>query len=250
MALGVGGAFTDRFYHTNYLVEVPGLKMIIDAGTTLRYSLQAAGYTVKDIDRIAITHFHSDHVGGLEEFAQRCRYLYQHRPSIYAMTDQMPLLTSLFALHGAKIEDYFNTITAESPMFIADTDEGRFQLEYYSTQGLHAKVTSNYIIGICRLDRLNRATRVIFTGDIGPIEQSALKSLAADMDTVAIFHDCYTGKIPSPDHPSLERLERFYPPEQRSKIRLIHYGDNISEYEDYIKNTGFKLAIQGETITW
>lgn len=84
IALGVGGAFTDRFYHTNYLVEIPGCRLLIDAGTTLRYSLPAAGYTAKDISAVALTHFHSDHVGGLEEFCQRCRYLYQYSPVIYA----------------------------------------------------------------------------------------------------------------------------------------------------------------------
>lgn len=249
-ALGVGGAFTDRFYHTNYLVEVPGLRMLIDIGTTLRYSLRAAGYTVRDIDRVVLTHFHSDHVGGLEEFAQRCRYMYQYKPAIYAMVDQIPLLTSLFALHGAKIEDYLNVIIGDNSMFITDSDEGQFQLEYFSTKGLHAEVTSNYIVGIRRIDRLNHATRVVFTGDIGPIEHSILGSLVADPDTIAVFHDCYTGKMPSHAHPSLEQLERFYPPEQRYKIYLIHYGDNILEYAERIKKTGFKLAIQGEVNTW
>ena len=247
-AIGVGGAFTERFYHTNYVVEIPGLRMLIDAGTTLRYSLRAAGYTVKDIDRIVITHFHSDHVGGLEELAQRCRYLYQHRPSIYVMADQFPLLESLFALHGTKIEDYLNIINTEKQIAIADSDEGQFQLEYYSTRGLHATVTSNYIISLRRLDKYNKSSQVIFTGDIGPIEQSVLGSLVADPDTVAVFHDCYTGKVPTRDHPSLEQLEKFYPPEQRSKIYLIHYGDNILGYAEYIRNTGFKLAIQGVTV--
>lgn len=246
--LGVGGAFTDRFYHTNYLLELPGLRMLIDVGTTLRYSLQAAGYTARDIDRVAITHFHSDHAGGLEEFVQRSRYLYQHRPSIFAMTDQIPLLSGLFALHGGKMEDYLHVITGENPIFITDSDEGQFQLEYFSTQGLHAQVTSNYILGIRRIDRRNHATRVVFTGDIGPIEQSALGRLVADPETIAVFHDCYTGKIPSRDHPSLEQLQRFYPTAQRSKIYLIHYGDNILEYAEYIKEAGFKLAIQGETL--
>jgi hypothetical protein len=70
---------------------------------------------------------------------------------------------------------------------------------------------------------------VVFTGDIGPIEKSALGELVADPVTVAVFHDCYIGKVPSPDHPSLEQLKNFYPFEQRSKIYLIHYGDNITE---------------------
>lgn len=250
IALGVGGAFTDRFYHTNYLVEVSGVRMLIDVGTTLRYSLQAAGYTARDINRVAITHFHSDHAGGLEEFAQRCRYMYQYRPAVYAMMDQIPLLKSMFALHGANIDDYVDVIPVENPMSITENDAGKYQLEYFSTNGLHATVTSNYIVSISRIDSLNGVKRVVFTGDIGSIEKSPLGGLVADPDTVAVFHDCYTGKMPSKDHPSLQQLEAFYPPEQRCKIHLIHYGDNISDYTEYIRGLGFKLAIQGEPITW
>jgi len=250
IALGVGGAFTDRFYHTNYLVEVPGVRMLIDVGATLRYSLQAAGYAARDIDKVAITHFHSDHAGGLEEFAQRCRYLYQYRPAIYAMLDQIPLLKNMFALHGADIADYLDVIPVENPILITENNVGKYQLEYFSTQGLHATVTSNYIVSISRIDTGNGVTRVVFTGDIGPIEKSPLGKLVADPDTVAVFHDCYTGKMPTKDHPSLQQLAAFYPPEQRGKINLIHYGDNISDYAEYIRDLGFELAIQGEPITW
>lgn len=248
--LGVGGAFTDRFYQTNYLVEIPGYRLLIDAGTTLRYSLPAAGYTAKDINAVALTHFHSDHVGGLEEFAQRCRYLYQQRPSIYAMADQIPLLASLFALHGAKTEDYLQVITGESPLLFYDTKDAQYQLEYYSTLGLHAEVTSNYMIGIRRLSRNNQAARVLFTGDIGPIERSELGRIIAEPETVAVFHDCHTGSTPTPAHSSLTQLKNFYPPEQHGKIYCIHYGDNITECLEQIKRNGFQVALQGEAVEW
>lgn len=250
IALGVGGAFTDRFYHTNYMVEIPGCRLLIDAGTTLRYSLLAAGYTAKDVNAVVVTHFHSDHVGGLEEFCQRCRYLYQYRPVIYAMADQIPLLTGLFALHGAKPEDYLTVITGETPIIIGDSQDAQYQLEYYSTVGLHAQVTSSYVVGIRRIGSDNKAIRVIFTGDLGPIEKSALGWLAADPETVAIFHDCYTGSMPTPAHPSLEQMTKFYPQEQRGKIYCVHYGDNIAEYMTYIQEAGFKVAIQGEAVEW
>jgi ribonuclease BN (tRNA processing enzyme) len=252
IALGVGGAFTDRFYQTNYLVDMPGYQLLIDAGTTLRYSLVAAGYTAKDISAIALTHFHSDHVGGLEEFSQRCRYLYQYRPTIYAMPDQVSLLTSLFALHGTKPGDYLNVkaIAGEKPIVVCDTEDAQYQLEYYSTLGLHAEVTSNYIVCIRRIGSDNKAMRVIFTGDIGPIEKSDLGRLAADPETAAVFHDCHTGSKRTPAHPSLEQMTRFYPPEQRGKIYVIHYGDNIAEYTERIQGAGFKVAIQGEAVEW
>ena len=65
--LGVGGAFTSRFYHNNYIAEIGSKKLLIDAGTTLRTSIKKAGYSYLDIDAVWISHLHSDHVGGLEE---------------------------------------------------------------------------------------------------------------------------------------------------------------------------------------
>lgn len=250
IALGVGGAFTDRFYHTNYIVEIPGFRLLIDAGTTLRYSLGAAGYQVTDIQAIALTHFHSDHVGGLEEFSQRCRYLYQHRPKIYVRPDQKALLTSLFALHGAKPEDYLAVTDAVHPVVFQDQGEAQYELEYYGTVGLHAEVTSNYILALRRSSQDNQAIRVVFTGDIGLIAQSELGRLVADSETVAVFHDCFTGKAATSAHPNLEQMKSLYSLEQREKIYVIHYGDDIDEYTDQILSAGFKIAVQGKTMEW
>ncbi len=65
--LGVGGAFTKSNYHNNYIIQLDEKYMLIDAGTTLRYSLQEAGFNYSDIHFVFISHLHFDHVGGLEE---------------------------------------------------------------------------------------------------------------------------------------------------------------------------------------
>lgn len=244
--LGVGGAFTDRFYHTNYLVELPGCRLLVDAGATLRYSLPAAGYTVQDVQAVAVSHFHSDHAGGLEELAQRSHYLYQHRPRLYVMPDQAPLYNSLFALHGVKPERYF-AVTAMplDSVVLQETQQAQYRLEFYSTRGLHADVTSNYSIGVSRSRPGHSVTRVVFSGDLGCIGRSPLGGLAADTETAAIFHDCYTGAAPSPAHTGLEQMTEAYRPELRPKIQAIHYGDNIDAYSPQIRAAGFSIARQG-----
>ena len=48
--LGVGGAFTKSNYHNNYIIELDNKFLLIDAGTTLRNSLPAAGFNYFAID--------------------------------------------------------------------------------------------------------------------------------------------------------------------------------------------------------
>ncbi len=249
--LGVGGAFSDLFYHSNYIVELPGgYRLLIDAGTTLRYSLPKAGYTADAVNAIALTHFHSDHVGGLEELAQRCRYIYKCTPSIYVMPDQRELLKSMFALHGVIPEFYFTVKEAAAETFMCQTGECGYWLEYYSTVGLHAQVTSNYMLGLRRVSNTGKVTRILFTGDIGNLQASPLAHIVAQPETIAIFHDCNTNPVPSESHPGLNQMADFYVKEYRSKIYLTHYGDNIVECRGNIRDMGFKLAEQGKTLAW
>ena len=69
--LGVGQGFSTKYFHNNYIISISNTNILIDAGTTLRFSLEASPYTYTDIDYIFLTHFHFDHIGGLEEFLQR-----------------------------------------------------------------------------------------------------------------------------------------------------------------------------------
>lgn len=251
IALGVGGAFTDRFYHANYMIELPGdYRLLIDAGTTLRYSLPTAGYSAASVKAVTLTHFHSDHVGGLEELAQRCHYLFQCRPTIYVMPDQQKLLESMFALHGMSPEYYFAVQVAAAETLIYEAGEFSYWLEYYSTVGLHAQVTSNYMLGLRRIGGNGVVTRILFTGDIGNIAASPLADIAAHPETAAIFHDCNTNPVPSAAHAGLNQMADFYAQDDRGKIYLTHYGDNIAEYRETIRTMGFKLAEQGAIRTW
>ena len=246
--LGVGGAFSRRFYHTNYLVELPGKNLLVDAGTTLRYSMLAAGYADTDIHAVALTHFHSDHYGGLEEFAQRCRYVHRCRPAVYVRPDQEELLERLFSLHGVAPDFYFDVMPAAQREVVDEAPEGAYLLEYFPTEGLHAQVTSNYMIGVRYVPDRGAGVRVLFSGDIGPIERSALPALADDPETAAIFHDCSLAPAVTDAHPTLDQMAAVYPPAVRHKIHIIHYGDDILEHERRITGLGFKIAQQGEAV--
>ena len=55
----------DRRLRTSAMVEWRGVRLVIDAGPDFRYQLLREG--VSRIDGILLTHFHKDHIGGLDD---------------------------------------------------------------------------------------------------------------------------------------------------------------------------------------
>ena len=55
----------DRRLRTSAMVEVDGLRLIIDAGPDFRQQMLSAG--VSHLDAILLTHNHKDHTGGLDD---------------------------------------------------------------------------------------------------------------------------------------------------------------------------------------
>jgi len=64
--LGTGGMMPlpNRFL-TSMLCRVNGLMLLVDCGEGTQITLQKLGWGFKNIDAIAITHFHADHISGL-----------------------------------------------------------------------------------------------------------------------------------------------------------------------------------------
>jgi ribonuclease BN (tRNA processing enzyme) len=73
--LGVGDAFTERFWYSNMLLNVDGRELFIDAPAYIPKMLadnNRNGEQEVTIDRyreLIITHMHADHTGGIEELS-------------------------------------------------------------------------------------------------------------------------------------------------------------------------------------
>ncbi|MFC3199022.1 MBL fold metallo-hydrolase [Parapedobacter deserti] len=64
--IGCGDAFASGGrLHTCFYIQTPYSRLLLDCGATAYYGLKKRGISVRDIDTIAISHFHGDHYGGV-----------------------------------------------------------------------------------------------------------------------------------------------------------------------------------------
>ncbi len=83
-ALGVGDAFTARWWTTCVVVEHEGFRLMIDCPHPIRRVLGDGGLDVGDIDAVALTHLHADHSSGLEGFGFFSHFVLGRRARLVA----------------------------------------------------------------------------------------------------------------------------------------------------------------------
>ncbi len=255
--LGIGGAFSDRFFHNNYLFQLGDHNLLLDAGTTLRYSLKEAGFHHTQVDSIFITHFHSDHVGGLEELLLRCYWNFSdgkhkpYRPMLIMMESQEELFTQVLraglCTSGLDLSDYCeiriipNTSAREYTCTIND-----YELTMIDTSDLHCIDMHSFAL---KITNLSSGRNLLFTSDIKHIEQSSLRD-HINSQTVAIFHDLEPSSEKNAVHASLKQVLNYYPPSVYHKIYAMHVPDQIERFEGELSEHGIKLLQQSKPLTF
>ncbi len=240
LALGVGDAFSTRYYSSCVAVESAGQWLLLDCPHPLRKILheaaQASGVTL-DLDRIAgvaLTHLHGDHSSGLEGAGFYGRFILGRRLALVAHPDVLAhvwdghLAGSMawsFRPEGGppdrhRLEDYFDVYPLPEG---SSVEVGPFRIECRPTT--HSIPATGF--------RITAAGRCLgYSGDTA--FNPALIDWLASADL--IVHETNPGYM----HTPYETLLRL-PAEVRARLRLIHYPDHFD-----VASSGIEPLRQGQ----
>lgn len=219
--IGVGDAFTDRYYNASFFIESRATRLLVDAPPALGKALGDLGTRggekigLADIDRVLITHLHGDHVGGLEQLLFFRRFVVGKKVELYACREVLAGLWStrlaggmdtLMQANGSflrlSLEDYADVIPLEAGKNVI----GDLVLEWRPT--IHHIPTSALRVA-------NGGQTFGYSADTA-FDPSLIEWLS---ECDAFFHETNLGV-----HTPLSSLVAL-PESTRSKMQLIHYPD-------------------------
>lgn len=237
--LGVGSAFTKKYFQNNLLLVKGDDHLLIDCGTLCPLSLHELGSSITNIENFLITHSHADHVGGLEEAALMGRYMKGQKPNMVIPKKYQKSLWK-YSLKGGSaygenrhgwmgFEDYFNVLRPKKLKGASRETHhyklGDIDLKIFRTNHVPDRAPSwkqaHLSYGVL-IDN-----RILFTADT-KMDRALLDDFSKEYHLEYIFHDCqlFTGGV----HASYQELKEL-PDDLRSKMFLCHYGDSLDNFD-------------------
>jgi ribonuclease BN (tRNA processing enzyme) len=238
VALGVGDAFSARWYSSCLLCEANGARLLVDCPHPIRKILRestGASVDVGDIDAIVLTHLHADHCSGLEGYGYFSYFVLGKRARLLAHPGVTARLwdghlaagmEQLLPVGGAApdpkgLDDYFEIVPLA---FERAVEIGPFRIECRPT--IHHVPTTAL--------RISAGGRTLGYSADTAFDETLIAWLAsADL----IVHETNLGV-----HTPYERLAAL-PAELRARMRLIHYPDAFD-----LDGSTMKPLAQGELV--
>jgi ribonuclease BN (tRNA processing enzyme) len=225
--LGVGDAFSARFFTSCVAVQAEGRWLLVDCPHPIRKVLRegsaglAAPLDLGSFDAFVITHLHSDHSSGLEGLGFHARYITKTRPTIAAHPAVVDRLWERLAPgmdendHGVKqsLADYYDVTRLDDarPVRI-----GPFEIA--------CRRTRHHVPTVAL--RISAGGRTLGISSDTPFDPSLIDWLSsADV----ILHETGDGI-----HTSYGKLAAL-PASLRAKMRLIHFADDFGQHDGAIE---------------
>lgn len=236
LALGVGDAFSARWYSSCLLLRCGEAHLLVDCPHPIRKMLAEAkaGVDVGDVLAVALTHLHADHSSGLEGFGYFCRFVLGRRarlvahPAVLARLWEGHLAAGMEQLiddpgsppRSLELADYF-----ELTPLVDSVTIGPFRIE--------SRLTVHHVPTTAL--RITAGGRCLGYSADTAFDPSLIEWLSS---ADSIVHETNYGV-----HTPYARLAEL-PEALRARMRLIHYPDDFSAESSVIR-----VLEQGEVLS-
>ncbi|XOV88143.1 MAG: MBL fold metallo-hydrolase [Pseudomonadota bacterium] len=243
--IGAGSAFAKTLNQNNLLIIKGNDHLLVDCGTKCSQALFDVGLPVSEIRNFLITHSHADHIGGLEEVQLYGRYVSQIRPRMVINEEYETILWEQSLRGGSEMSEstplgFGDLWDVQRPDLLPDapretwaTQLGSIDIKMPRTKHFpddaESWKDSQWSCGVI-IDE-----RILFTSDTR-FDQELLQTFDDIYNFDIIFHDCqlFTGGV----HASINELATL-PGALKSRMVLMHYGDNYRDFEAQAQRQGF-----------
>ena len=238
--VGTGDAFgSGGRRNSAILVRDRGRTLLMDCGPTTLGGLKVLGIDPLEIDAIALSHFHGDHIAGVPFML--LDYLYEHprkKPLDLlgppGVAERVALLTGAYDYHMEESPGYplrFAEFTHDKPLEIAG-------FRVTPLPALHQEHTRPHML---RVDTSSRS--LVFSGDTG--WHDALPVKVGDVDL--FISECVFFEDEFVFHLSHRTLDRERARFRCGAIRLTHLGRQVLENESRVRfdcaHDGLKIVL-------
>lgn len=222
LMIGTGNAFAKKYYNNNALIYGHQFNLLIDCGTTAPLALHELEIELPDINAVLLTHIHADHVGGIEEFAFRMRFVHSDEPKRQLLIPETlieplwehTLKGGLAQYEWETLQDFFDVVPLKEDELYTLTSD--LQLQILRTDHIPNKLSYSVLIN----DNFFYSADMQFNPEL-------VTSLVRDQGRL-VFHDCQI-QPPGLVHAALDDLLTL-PEDVQRHIMLMHYPDFKDEY--------------------
>ena len=222
--LGIGSAYNPLYKNSNAILPIDDCLLMFDCGERTFETLYSRGFLEQyNSFIVAITHFHSDHVGSLGSFISFCHcQLHKKVYLVYPNDDIQKLL-----LFTGVPDSMYTHLKPNAPMPC-----NHLRLNAVEVQHDPLIHCFGYLVQV-------DSKQFFFGGDSAAIPSDILHLLqAGEIDT--IYQDVtYEHSWESTCHGTLDGLCKQVPDAFRSQIVCMHLG---SDFKRSIETAGFRVA--------
>jgi ribonuclease BN (tRNA processing enzyme) len=241
---GVGSAWARKNHNTSLIVAKNRKTLLVDLGSNVPHSMESMGVDWLDFDYYHFTHSHADHIGAVEEFLLKMRYIKNRKANVIITHEYQQILWNESLKGGCEINEdgmlrFTDFVNIVRPNWVADQPREKYFINLDNTLKIELFRTFHVPGGVNNWEKAFWSTglildeKVLFTADtrFDSTIFSQLDSYIID----AIFHDCQLsgqGTV----HATYDELKQLQECDKR-KMYLTHYGDNFEKFNP--ENDGF-----------